>query len=445
MGVLVGAAGAFPTLYQSDRALLTTLLLGGVGGYADRNPWFGKPGLFVSGSPIAGRLPGDEATWTEGFVEGGLGAASQIGGSPFYLYGAVTVLTSWSLGQDIYRDDDRSVTGVEKAYGGLLYVDPGAGSSLNLSMGRQNVTVNDGFLVHFVRGSANIGPRGGLYLGPRNANDFSVVVDGRAGPWSLKAFYIDPNELESIESGSTFAGLNARYALSRGLAVDATAIYVPDSRSVFAKPDGATVPREGVTTIAAHGRWIHALGIDGLWLESEVAHQVHEHVAMSAWAAYGLVGYRAGGVSWTPSLSYRYSHFTGDDPATAQYERFDPLLSTGLGNWLQGVTFGKVVSNSNLEVHRLQFNVTPRPVLHLTVDLHLLRAPELNNRGSNRALSQLSSNDLGQEVTLSARWAISRRLYLQSLASVALPGRALRDIGADKPWTTFQVSLYWNL
>ncbi len=49
--------------------------------------------------------------------------------------------------------DSRTNTALEKAYGGLLYVDPETGNSLDVSLGRQTVTLNDGFLIHFVRGA----------------------------------------------------------------------------------------------------------------------------------------------------------------------------------------------------------------------------------------------------------------------------------------------------
>jgi hypothetical protein len=184
--------------------------------------------------------------------------------------------------------------------------------------------------------------------------------------------------------------------------------------------------------------------VEGLWLASELAHQTSDRFPMSAFAGYGLIGYQAATLPWSPSLSYRYSHATGDDPRTRRYERFDALLSTGLGNWLQGVTFGKLVSNSNLAVHRLQFNLQPTPAVNLTFDWHLLRAPERNNLGSNPAIAQLTSPDIGQEFTTTVRWAINRNLYLQSLVSVAVPGRAYRDAGLRKNWTTLQASLYWT-
>jgi hypothetical protein len=443
-GALVGQPERLPVLYRSDRALLTLLINGGFGLYADPNPWFGQTRALIGRSPLAGRLRGSSPAWTEGYIEYGLAGATQLGDSPFYLYGALTGLTSWSLGQDIYRADARSMTGVEKAYAGLLYVDPTTGGSLNVSVGRQNFTLNDGFLIHFVRGSGNIGQRAGLYLGPRNATAFSAIADGSLGPWSFKAFYIDPNELPLVDSRTTFAGLNLRYQITPTLSVDGSFITIPESGASFQTPGGVRLPKEGLRTLAGHLRWNSAFGVEGLWLAGELAHQTSDRFAMSAWASYGLIGYQAAHLPWSPSLSYRYSHASGDNPRTRRYERFDPLLSTGLGNWLQGVTFGKLTSNANLQVHRLQFNLQPTPALNLTFDWHLLRAPQRNNLGANPVLAQLSSHDIGQEFTTTVRWAINRTLYLQSLVSVAVPGKALRDAGLRKNWTTLQASLYWN-
>lgn len=445
-GLLLGDPSAFPVLYEDDRAQLRAIVGAGLGGYADRNSWFGRPDLFIGSSPLAGKLPGRSNAWTEGYVELGLGGAARLGDSDVYGFGAVTGLFSWSLGQDIFRDDDRSFIDFEKAYAGLLYISPdNKKDHFKLSAGRQTYTLNDGFLVNSVRGSTNAGERGGLYLGPRLANDFSVVAQGKKGPWRYNLFYIDPNEIEDFESDSTFAGANLGYAFNDNFSLDATYIAVPNSKSSFATPSGERVAREGLNTVAGHAKWTRAFSVPGLWLEGELAHQFHPDHDVSAWAYYGTVGYRANDVAWMPSLSYRYAYFSGDDPATATYERFDSLLSTGLGIWLQGVSFGKITSNSNLETHRVQFNVAPSEKLNLTFDYYLLRAPELNNLGANPVLATLTSHDLGQEFSLSARWAYSKSLYVQALVSHAVPGSALRNIGADRNWTTFQLSLYGGL
>ncbi len=89
--------------------------------------------------------------------------------------------------------------------------------------------------------------------------------------------------------------------------------------------------------------------------------------------------------------------------------------------------------------------MAPVEALNVTFDVHRLRADQRNNLGANPAIAQLSSTDIGDELTLSARWAISRKLYLQGVASTALPGKALTDIGADRNWSTLQLSLYWSL
>lgn len=165
----------------------------------------------------------------------------------------------------------------------------------------------------------------------------SVSFDGRIGPWSWKAFYIDPDELSNLESKTTFLGLNVRHNFTRKFFLDATVVGIPRSKSVYANPQKKDLPREGLITAAAHMRWRDPIDLTGVWFESEFAHQSNTRYTMSAWAAYALAGYIASDLLWTPSLSYRFAYASGDNPTTNTYERFDPLLSTGLGNWLQGV------------------------------------------------------------------------------------------------------------
>jgi hypothetical protein len=83
--------------------------------------------------------------------------------------------------------------------------------------------------------------------------------------------------------------------------------------------------------------------------------------------------------------------------------------------------------------------------MNVTFDWHRLSAAQLNNLGGNPALAQLAAREIGNELTLSGRWAINRRLYLQAVASVAVPGSALMAIGADQTWSTLQLSLRWSL
>jgi hypothetical protein len=168
---------------------------------------------------------------------------------------------------------------------------------------------------------------------------------------------------------------------------------------------------------------------------------------MAAQAGYAWMGYQAGKLPWRPALSYRYSFFTGDDPNTAKFERFDPLFSGGLGLFLPGLVFSKVYKNSNLFTHRVTFSVKPEDTLEFILDYFLHRADELNNLGGIGPLQALKSKEIGQEVTFTAYWYVGRHLFLQGLASAGIPGEAIdRAVGGNaKTWYTLQASMYFFL
>jgi hypothetical protein len=442
----------FPILFQDDRSLLRLMLNGGAGALNDRKPWFGQPSAFTRRNPLVedsavGAGTGKAATWAEAYVEYGLGGVTRLGNSDFYAYGAATAMTPMSYGRDIFRDDARATVNVEKLYAGLLYARRDGGPRFNISTGRQNFTLNDGFLVSQYGSQWNAGPRPGVYLAPRTTHDFSQLVTVKWDRWVSTSFFLDPNEYEPIESRTQLLGTNLRYDFAKGIHADASVIHVPQSKRVYRAPlGGVSAGREGLITFAGHLRWADADLLPGVWLEGEFAHQTHQHFPMAAQAGYGTVGYLARNLPWTPSLSYRYAVFTGDDPATKRYERFDTMFSGGMNEWLQGITINKVLTQENRRTHRVRFNVSPYEGMNLTLDWFAHRADERNNLGGNPALSQLASKDLGREVQFTARWLMSPNLYLLGVASYAQPGEAIRAAAPGaKPWTTLQLQLFWNL
>jgi hypothetical protein len=188
------------------------------------------------------------------------------------------------------------------------------------------------------------------------------------------------------------------------------------------------------------------LNAPGAWFASEFAYQWHDDFEMAAWAGYAEAGWIARSTPRTPSLSYRFASFSGDDPATSTYKRFDTLYTGGLDQWLQGISINKLLTQANGTTHRLRLNLMPTPTLNLTFDLYRHIANEKNNLGGNPALATLSTLDLGDEVQLTIRWALSRRFFLQGIAGIAYPGSAIDDAaqGDAKPWTTTQVQLFWG-
>jgi hypothetical protein len=237
------------------------------------------------------------------------------GDSPVYAFGALTGMKTWTIGEDIFRDDDRDFDAVEKAYAGLLYADRESRNYAKLGVGRQTFTLNDGFLINMVRGSVNAGDRGASYLGPRLTNEFSVLADGRFGSWGFNAFYIDPSELDGSDTETTFLGGNISYRVNDDLSFDGTLMTIPTSESDYKTADERTLPREGLNTAAAHLLWKN-FGADGVFLEGEFGRQWHPDYDMSAWAAYGTHRLHRARRPGRQACHTGMRHFSGDDPDT---------------------------------------------------------------------------------------------------------------------------------
>ena len=451
-GLLVSdAEGQFPVLYRSGNTYLKAELSGGHGVFSDGNPWFGRPEVFTRGNPMVedpelGADTGDRATWAESLFQYGVAGVMPLNDNGVYGFGAVTGIAVISYGQDIFRGDTRTSNNLEKAYFGLLYAPKDDDLRLKLSVGRQNYSLNGGFLVSQFGSQWNAGPRPGVYLAPRTTQDMSMVATASKRNWKATFFYLDPNELESIESDTRLVGLNLARASTGRWSWDASVLYVPNSKTGYRVPDGRPLGREGLWTYAGHVRMHTRPDRPDLWFEAELAHQRHDDFAMSAWAGYAELGYYARDSKWTPSVSYRYASFSGDHPVTARYERFDTLYSGGLDHWLQGISINKLLTQANRNSHRVRFNIAPVPKLNLTLDLYRHHADQLNNLGANPALGTLASHELGEEIQLTARWQVRPNVLVFGIVSAAFPGKAIEAAasGDTDPWTTLQAQLFWG-
>jgi hypothetical protein len=434
-----------PTLIRTDRALVTLIANGAFGAFTDGNPWFADGATFTNLSPIATNPALGRASFAEASFEAGVGGITQLGSAPVYLYGAATAMWTASVGQDLFTAEARSMVAVEKLYAGILIAEKGSSRSANLSVGRQNYSLNEGFLISQYSGSANAGPRPGLYLNPRTTFDMTGLVNIRLGNVRVQGFYLDPNELEDLESNTTFAGANINWQPTPRITLGATWITIPRSDTRFRLPGGRSVPRQGEQTASFNLRLDDPLKLSGVWLQGDYAWQWNGDETR-AWAGYATIGWRGADVPWQPSLSYRYSAFSGDDPATPTYERYDPLLSGGLAEWVQGINMKKLFGNTNMNVQRVRGTVKPAQKLTLTFDFFDFEARELNNIGGSPALATLATPNVGQEFTLRGDWAVSRRIFVLLIASLATPGSAITEATARdaQQWTSLQASLFLN-
>jgi len=445
-GILTtGEIRDFPTIFENDRSKFVFILNGGAGIFSDTDPWFGGYGEAFNGSNPTAEDPlgSGTSTWIEGYIEPGVGGIFQLSDYPLYPYGAVSYLMSGTDGHDIYNSGTWGYGDFEKLYVGLIWDLPSKNSLVDVSIGKQVYQLRDGFLFSKIPVSTSIGERAALYLGPRLTSENTALVRAKAFGLGLDAFLIEPSEIDEIATDTQLAGVNLQHQFSN-LDAAFTYFYVPESKSIYRTTDGRQLPREGLRTYNPSLSMTKLFGLDGSWIKAEYAYQNHEDFDMSAQAGYVWVGYQALNWSWRPAISYRWSMFTGDDPDTQTYERFDPLFSGGLGQFLPGIIFSKVYKNANLITNRATLSVKPDDTLELILDYFHHRADDLNNLGGIGPLQTLKSKDIGQEVTLTASHYIGKHLFLQGIASVGFPGEAI-DLalgsGAEN-WYTLQVALY---
>ncbi len=435
----------FPTIFKTDRSKFVFILNGGTGVFSDSDSWFGGFGEAFNGSnPTADEpLGAGTSTWVEGYIEPGIGGIFQLSDYPVYPYGAASYLMSSTDGHDIYNSGTWGHGDFEKLYAGVLWDLPGKNSLVDVSVGRQVYQLRDGFLLSKIPVSTSIGERAALYLGPRLTSENTILVRAKTFGLGLDAFLIEPSEIDEIATDTQLAGVNLRRQFSN---VDAafTYFYVPQSKSNYRAPDDRQLPRENLRTFNPSLSMTNLFGLDGSWIKAEYAYQNHEDFDMSAHAGYGWVGYQANRLAWRPALSYRWSKFTGDQPDTHTFERFDPLFSGGLGNFLPGIVCSKVYKNANLITNRATFSVKPTDTLELILDYFYHRADELNNLGGIGPLQTLQSKDIAQEVTLTAFHYMGKHLFFQGIASVGIPGEAIdQAVGGDADnWCTLQAALY---
>ena len=435
-----GSFSDFPTIYQDDRSLVKLIFNGGLGVFSDTNPRFGRADALAPG-PYE---PTGTVTWGEFYLEPGIAGITEIGDWPLYIYGAGSYIVSSTVQPDIFRTDSRFYGAVEDLYGGVLVAEKDSPLAFNLSAGRQIFQLNQGFLFSQFSGSANALERGASFFNPRTNYDMTVLADLRWGDFRLKGFFLDPDELPVADTSTQYLGTSFSYNNNEGLEAVLSYITVPQSNRVYALPNGESFTREGLQVFNPRLRQSTLFGVPGLWAEAEYAYQFSNQRSMSAQGGYFWLGYTAEEVSWKPSISYRFAGFSGDDPNTSTYGRFDPLQAGGLGDWLQGINLGKIYNNSNTFSHRITLQAQPTDSLSLSLEYYYRFADELNNLGGTPALASLNSRYIGQEFLLTSRYFLSDNFMLQGVGAIAFPGSAIRDAANHdtSPWVTLQLSLF---
>lgn len=370
---------------------------------------------------ITGSKSEGSSSWREGYAKYGISFDQGLAGAGTG-YGKFNLLSSgtWGDGDAAgFTDGSERTTKIEDAYLGWRsgsLVEALGEDGVDVSFGRQNVMIGDGFLIN---GDAlNLGKglsdgefnRGGAYwLAARKAFDQTAVLrlGGKDGLRGDLMWLKSDNRAQA--KPELLVG-NLEHVSEAGT-LGLTAIDIRDIDEEFASPFQAE--RDGMKTYSVRGQG--NAGVENLFLSGEYAWQDKKDVDdENAW--YLEAGWTFADVAWSPNLSYRYSRFS---------EGFDPLFtgfSRGYGTWFQGEVAANYAGpfNTNTQVHHVAFKVSPQENLSvgaLWFDFNTL----------DRDLGNFD----GRELDLYAEWAVSDHLIVMPVVGLYQPDRSADEGGTQ--------------
>ncbi|NBA94752.1 hypothetical protein [Pseudomonas sp. R5(2019)] len=380
-------------------------------------------GLFHSQEnyALSGRLSEGSSSWKEGYIKYGL-AFDQGLGAVGTAYGAFGLLSSgtWGDGDAAgFSDGSERTTKIEDASlgwrSGNLFQALGE-DGVDLSFGRQNIMVGDGFLINgdalnlghgVADGEFNRG--GGYYLAARKNFDQTAVLrlGGKQG-WRSDLMWLKSDNRAQAKSELVVGTLE--HVADAGT-VGLTYIEVTDVDEAFASP--LQLDRDNMKTYSLRGQG--NAGVENLSLSGEYAWQDKREAGNEdAW--YLEAGWKFADAPWTPAVSYRYSRFS---------EAFDPLFygfSRGYGTWFQGEVAGNYSGpfNSNTQVHHVGLKVSPLENLSIGALWFDFQTLDKN----------LGNTD-GRELDLYAEWAVNEHLMVMPVIGLYQPDKSAEHGGTQ--------------
>lgn len=430
---------SFPVIYSGNGSFFTFRFSGSEMVYTNDNAWFGQPEPLLAGNPQADGPAGKGYTgWIEGYGMGGVyGIVPVYRPWNLHVYAGWSYLAAFNAGRELFTDRSRFRGATEDAYAGIVggrKWGSGHDYGYNILYGRKAFVLGDGWLI--INTSMSGYRRGASQLNPRNAARSLFQAGIRVDNYLLQVFRMRPDELSLLDTRTVLEGINAEAGNSDRARVGASLLYVPRSDREYYLPDGTIHTRKGL--------WVYNLRLfgnppadcPGPFYKAEFGYERNRHFKMRAYAWYAQLGWNFSRTYGAPSLSYRFAYFSGDDPSTRAYERWDPLYTGGNGEqWAQGANMYKILPNSNEMTHLVQLVFEPVRKWQTVAQFWAYVAPQKNNLGGNPALSELRSRYYGTEIDLTVKYFHSARWYFHFNTALTFPGNAVRNsVPASKKW-----------
>jgi hypothetical protein len=355
--------------------------------------------------------------WLEGSLKAGISGEYTMADSA-QIYGKLSAVGERTYGAPPpLVGDEASSFDVEDAYLGWRSGNSLSGlgeNALDFTVGRTQYRLGHGMLLW--DGAAEGGSRGGYWTNARKAFEFAAIGRFKPGNHTLEGFYLDKDDLPEGGSDSKLWGVNYQYAIGEDTTLGAT--YMKFS----ADPDEAP-QRDGLDVYNLRAYTAPFPNLKALSFELEYAKEDNgsalDSTAWNALAAYQLE------TTWQPKVSYRYAFFEGDDPATAENEAFDGLM-TGFydwGTWWQGEIAGEYfVSNSNLISHQLRVHAKPNDAIGTGLIFFDFKLDQTASFDPN-----VTSDSVGQELDWYMDWTLNDNFIVSFVAAVADPGKAIEQ------------------
>ncbi|MFC3676409.1 alginate export family protein [Ferrovibrio xuzhouensis] len=362
--------------------------------------------------------------WFEGFIAPKADASLDIGTGS--LYGGLRIVGEATRGNgdaaaDSTTSDQPSATALDNYFLGWKSGDSLSelgDDGLDLSVGRQDFSIGDGFLIQ--DGTIEGQKRGATILSPRVAFDRTAILRLNTAPVRADVFHLEGTVNQDRMRGGDAAatklyGANVEWFGStegdkgrfeyddRAWYVGGTAMHLYDAdRGVAASRDGMNVfaARTGGALFSSLGDGFKDFG---LYSEYAVERNNDAAAKLSAHAWYVEPQYTFSALPWTPRISYRYASFSGDNNSNdGTNHAWDSLYTAGgargWGTWTQGeITGNYVVGNSNLNSQSVHLRAQPTDDLAVGVIYYMF--------DYDKKPSGVSDSSLMNEVNAYAEWA----------------------------------------
>ncbi len=369
--------------------------------------------------------------WQEGYLKLGFSGSTELN-SDLTLFGSANAVSSTTKGDGDaagLTTGDESETDFEDMFVGIRT------DMFELSVGRQNVTIGDGFILNgdalnMGKGLEGIDPafepnRGGAYwLAARKAFNKTVVarIGGDSGLRS-DVFWIESDN--AAQASMELAGANVEYITEKGTfgAMYIKGLGVDAGEAAFMGLDG----RDGQKTMSI--RYQGNAGVENLFLSSEYVSQEDGVTGDNSNAWYAEAGWTFADAPWAPSVNYRFTSYdNGYDPLFFGFNR-------GYGTWFQGEVAANYAGPfaTGADIHYL--GVTAHPTEMLTVGAGYFDFKD--NNGVDVPNNNFDIN--GNELNIWAEWVAADHLIISPVLGFYTPDNANSAQGNDNTNTYVQI------